>query len=415
MVILLLLAWMSGWETSGIAKQRNLNWYFADDGISQPIHPKISNPAGLHYNNITYIVWQTIDPYIIEYGHGINNWSDAVQVGINPLVNDEHGPPSILRDTLGYLHVFYGCHATLMQHAKSTNPNDITAWTDMGNIGAGQMTYAKAMLASNGNLYVFFRCCGTAISGEHAHIRSTDNGNTWGGVVQLISFGVGKSTGYGAIEYEIDSNRVHYAWCYYDNASGKRLNIYHVYLDLSDNNMYSMDGTNMGGQVSEAEANANCLVYNSVANKTNQPVVHVYAGIPYIIFQHDDTGWKHKFTEWNGVGWDVPALIVATDNQFNSCDFIVHSASNIEAHLVTSGQAGRGGDIERWDWNGAAWAKERTILAEGGKWNVLGNPQIVENYNDGLKLIFAEQIVDNYGIPLKVFGYGNRGFVKKEY
>ena len=415
MIWMLLFAWMGGFKSTGISKQRNLNWYFAENGISQPIHSKISSPVGLYYNNRTYIVWQTIDPYIIEFGHGINYWSNAVQVGTNPLVDDDHGPPAILRDTLGYLHIFYGCHASLLQYARSTNPNDITAWTDKGDIGAGQMTYAKPVLAINGNLYVFFRCCGTSVSGEHAYIKSTDNGDTWGGVVQLLDFGAGKSTGYGALEYEIDSNRVHYTWCYRENVLFKRLNIYHVYLDLSDNNMYSMDGTNMGIQVSEAEANANCLVYNSGANQTNVPVIHIYAGIPYIIFPNDDTGWKHKFTKWNGIGWDVPVTIISIDDWSNSLDFIVHNASNIEAYLVAIGQVGRGGDIERWSWNGVTWSKVKTVLAEGGSWKALGNPQIVENYDDGLKLIFAEQNAENYSIQLKVFGYRDAGFVKKEY
>lgn len=414
-MVILLLAFIGGWKTTGIAKQRNLNWYFADNGISQPIQPKISSPTGIYYNNRTYIIWQTLDPYIIEFRHGNENWFGPYQIGTNPLSGDDHGPPAILRDTLGYLHVFYGCHNSKIQYARSTNPNDITAWTDKGEIGGAMSTYMKPMLASNGNIYVFHRCCGTAVSGEHAYIKSTDNGDTWGEVVQLISFGAGKATGYGSIDYETDSNRVHYSWCYYDNGLLKRLHVYHFYLDLSDNNIYSMDGTNMGAQVSEAEANANCLVYNSGANQTNLPVVYVYNGIPYIIFQHDDTGWKYKFTKWNGSSWDAPVTIIATDNRFNSFDFIVHNASSIEAYLTTSGQAGRGGDIERWSWNGVAWSKVKTILAEGGEWKSLDNPKIVENYANKLKLIFAECKAEDYSTRLKVFGYRNSGFVKKEY
>ncbi len=387
-------------------------YYFADDGISQPTHPRVSSPAGLYHDNKTYIAWQTLDPYIIYFDHTTNTWSDPVKIGTNPLSGDDHGPPQILRDSSGYFHAFYGAHLTSIKYSKTTNPDDITVWNDQPDILA-MATYCKVFEDSSGYLWIVQRHGSTTDGDAHIY-RSIDGGDTWASCGAFIDLGAGKSSGYGAIEYEEGTpDRVHYAWCMFDTPD--RLNIYHCYYTLvAPRHVYSMDGTDLGIQIDEIEANANCKVFDSGVGNVNQPVVHVYSGIPYIIFQHDDGGWKHKFTKWNGLSWDAPVTITTTDNQFNSCDFIVHSATNIEAYLVTGGGAGRGGDIERWDWDGVTWSKVKTILAEGGDWKALGNPQIVKDYSQKIKLIFAEQKAENFTTQLKIFAYGKVGFVENE-
>lgn len=413
MWIFILFMWAGGWMDTGISKQRNLVIYFEDDGRSQPIYPTAINPTGIYINNRTYIVYQAtanLDPYVVEKG---NNWSDPIQVGTNPLANDDHGCPSILIDTAGYFHVFYGCHVTFIQHAKSTNPNDISAWTDKGNIGNAQSTYPQPILSNDGDIYVFFRS-GTQPAGEESYIKSTDLGESWGGVTAILAFGAAYSTGYGTIRYESDSNRIHYAWCAFDNGTNKRINTYHAYLDLSDNNMYSMDGTNMGATITKVEADANCLIYNSGANQANMPSLRVYNGFPYVIFNTDDTGWKWKFSKWNGLSWDAPVNITTTDHFHNHGDFTINATNDIDVYLTASGQAGRGGDMEWWKWNGASWNKVKIILSENTEWEPLNHPQIIKDFDSKLKLIFIEQTPDVYTTPVKIFAYRNSGFVKKE-
>ena len=394
--------------------------YFASNGIHAPWMAHIT-PAATYHNSKTFIVWQgsNLDPYAIEYDHSTKTWSSIYQVGTNPLGSDAHGSPSLLRDSSGYLHVFYGCHGTstcsgdncYIQHAKSTNTDDVSSWTDKGNIGPTYATYPKPVLI-NSDIYIFFRRWTTGT--DHfveAYIKSTDGGESWGSYNDIIDFGGGAAIYSGVAEAE-GTSKIHISWCYHDYDVGTRLHAYHAYLDLSDMHMYSMDGTDLGTTISKTEADAHCRAFDSGTSGTNIVRVHVdSSGTPYIIFLHNDGGWKYKFTKWNGSSWDTPVTITSTDD-VNSFDFIVHSSSNIELYLTSSGSAGKGGDIEKWAWDGSSWSKVTTVMSESDTNYPLSYPSIVFGYNSELKVIFSE-VHSDYSTPLRVFAYGDNGIVQK--
>jgi len=396
--------------------------YFTDGGRGEATYCIIS-PHGTHYGDKTFIVWQGVDldPYAIEYNHTTETWSSEHKVGTNPLGSDSHGCPSILRDSSGYLHVFYGCHGKsgcsgddcYIQHAKSTNTDDISSWTDKGNIGPSYATYPNPVLVSS-DIYVIFRRMAGSDHFVEAFIKSTDGGENWGASTDIIDFGGGYAIYLGNVERE-GTSKIHLAWCYLDYSVGKRLNVYHAYLNLSDFHLYSMDGTDLGTTITKDEADTYCLVYSSGGAATNFPKVRLdSSGTPYIIFVNDDSGAKFKYTKWNGSSWDTPTVITSTDDVFNSHDFYVHSSSNIELYLIGSGLSGRGGDVEKWTFDGSSWTKVATIISESSQGKPLNNPVFVYNFDSDLKVVFSEAYGGgtDYTTPQKVFAYGDSGFVQ---
>lgn len=411
MILLYLLTWIGGWATEGVNIQKacRLPIFFANNGDMMPVHDVI-NPPALYHNGKTYVVWQTLDPYIAYYDT-VNGWSNKVRIGSNPLSDDSHGAPAIVRDTFGYFHVFYGCHNGYIQYAKSSNADDITLWTDKGNIGDNTSTYPQPELI-DGNIYIFFRGNGNHVSGDECYIKSTDGGNSWGSVIQLIECGADTSTGYGNIEVEDDS-LVHYAFVIDDNTGASlRLDLYHFYLNLNNDSLWTIDGNYGTDQVTTADIDSFKIIDTGI-DETNAPRIHINSGNPYIIYPHDDGGWKHKFVYWNGSSWTSPDTIVNTDHQFNFSDFIIHASDSIEAYLITSGESGRNGDIERWDWNGSSWNQTKVILREGTTtcniFKGLANPWIVRDYSNEIKIIFSE----GYDDGTKVFAWSDNGFISK--
>ena len=407
-----------GWKALTFEGSAN-NDYFSSIGIRQPTYTIIT-PQGTYYNNKTFVVIQgtSVNPYAYEYNHTTCTWSSAVLIGTNPLSSDSHGAPSILRDSQGKLHIFYGCHGTAgcggdtcyIQHAKSNSADNISAWTDKGNICAQKATYPKPILIGS-DIYLFYRLHVSGNWFKEVYSKSTDHGENWGSANSIIDFGTGYAIYVGQVEEE-GTTKIHFSWAPYNYAASEHRNVYHAYLKLSDMHMYGMDGTDMGTTISIAEADANCRVRNSGTNATSCcPRVHVCSGIPYIIFLEDDSGYKVKYTKWTGSAWSSPVTITSTGTDNDCLDFIVHSSTNIEAYIVSVGDAGIGGDIEKWTYNGSTWSKSSTILSRSTYSKPLAWVNVVKNCANNFKFLFSEW-KDDYTTGLKVFGHGNSGFVR---
>jgi len=402
---------------------------FATNGIGSPCHYSIS-PRGVYFNDKTFVTYQGtgLDPYAIEYDHATKTWSAPTQIGVNPLVADHHGVPSIFRNDAGYLFAFYGCHDSAVQWAKTTNTDDISAWNDLGGLGASH-TYPIVEKDTAGNLYLFLRGNLGGNNGPAVYFKSTDappdSGDTWGAENIIIDFtgaGVGEPIIYlGNVDHEAGTpEKIHMAWQWYDYSLHGWYNVYHAYLNLTDGHMYSIDGTDLGTTITFAEAEANCKVHDTGAvNVGYFPKVHVFAGIPYVIWnEYDGANAGFFFSYWTGAAWTAPQKIVALDyttERPNSFDFIVNSATDIEAYLTTSGLSDAyGGDIEKWDWDGTNWTKDLTILTECESGVTLNTPQVVYGFDPDLKVIFGQFDAYDYTTPLDVYAYGDSGFVAND-
>jgi hypothetical protein len=169
---------------------------------------------------------------VMYYDHACDSYSSVYKAAIYPFPEDTHGEPSLTVDNDGYIHVFYGSHATPLQYAKSVNKHDITNWQYQGatlpdelawqesideaeglseNCNIGKMPNGTYPIPAtrNNNLYVFYRTArenyrahgsldnesvsedpsGRTFYPDHEYatiIRSFNGGRTWGDVGPVI-------------------------------------------------------------------------------------------------------------------------------------------------------------------------------------------------------------------------------------
>ncbi len=421
---------------AGIKSQTQVprNW-FINNGVSQPEN-FINSPAAEYYNGRTYIAFQGPDstgnahrptPYVTYYDHAASAWGPVVRVvAQGPLTDDDHGAPALLVDASGYIHVFYGAHAKPLKHARSTNSGDISTWTVGADAVADLFTYPHPFLMANGDIYVVGRTNpgGVPDGGNGIYVKSTDGGTTWGAENTILTVKADNGTYIGIAERY--GTKVYLTW-----STSERKHAYVAYLETADGNMYckASPDVNLGTTITQAEADANCKVEDSLTKNADFGAIHLDTnGIPYVIYRLQDLSnvWNHRFSYWTGAAWTAPVTITVAKAQGNYADFIVNSATDIEAYLTASGFTGtgpapivvdRGGDIERWDWNGAVWSKTSTILYEKQVAFTLNNAQIVRNFNAGLRVVFTETYVDNYAFDVsdnvKVYAYSGSTFVTR--
>jgi len=376
---------------------------FANNGLSEPFY-WLTRPTAVYYKSKTYVVWHgsNFDPYITYYDHTTKEWDQVRWVADNPMVNNGHGAPAMTVDSNGYIHVFYG--ATIgggypLKHAISNNPESINSFTVKSNIG--KYNYPKPINIGN-TLYLFaMGPSETDNSGAQYLSYRIWNGSSWGAYTSILSANTGINTYVGFMEYK--NNKVHMTWCFYDRGADKMMNIYYAYLNMSDLNMYSANGTNLGPIISKSEADAYCMVRNSGSNNSNTASMHLDSnGYPWIIYpEGSGKNWKFYHTRWTGSSWTAPSFITTTDYMYNYEDFKINSINDVTAYLNTSGnpcyetEPCAGGDIEQWHWNGSSWSKVSTILSESESGRPLGGPNIPYDDHE-VRLVFSQYLDDDF-------------------
>lgn len=88
------------------------------------------------------------------YNNLTGSWSNIYQAAIDALVDDSHGNPAIIKDADGYWHIFYGGHASNIQHSVTASQNDPSVWTIQPFVNNG--TYTRPLLV-NGQIWLFYR------------------------------------------------------------------------------------------------------------------------------------------------------------------------------------------------------------------------------------------------------------------
>jgi hypothetical protein len=394
-------------------------------GESQPLNGG-SSPVAYYYDGVTYVVWQgaNLGIYVASYTRATRTWSAPVLVASNPLTNDDHGAPAIIVDNSGYIHIMYGSHNSAQKYARSTNPEDISAWTVMPDPvpSTRGATYPHLLKDSSGYLYLLYRSnrVGDDILTDlvESIIRSTDGGATWTAPQDLVNMYRGNENDLvyllsGGAEYESATNRIDLTWVWDNDTSGNRVNVYYAYLKLNDNNMYSISGTNLGSTIDFTEANTYCKVVDSGTMATNLATVRVdSAGTPYIIYQAQvgSSSWYYKFTRWTGSSWSAPVAI-RTSGDDDGAEFLIHSSTSIEAYLVNEDA---GSSIEQWSWNGSTWTYVSTVLAPS-QWRLEFPTEVVNGID--FKIVFCEVNWSGTGTytisNLRVFAYETPLIVKR--
>jgi hypothetical protein len=341
---------------------------------------------------------------VAYYTSATGKWTGPVVVGTNPLTNDDHGAPVILVDNKGYIHVMYGAHDSALNYAKSTKPEDISAWTAM-NDPVNQIrgaTYPYLFKDVSGNIWLVYRTArigGPSWNNDlvEATIESTDGGLTWSPPHDLVDLYAGswydRIYVLGGVQYDSARGRVNLAWAFYNNTLGQMKDVYYAYLNLASGNMFSITGKNLGTTIDKTAADTYCKVTSSGKGSAN--FINVKAdssGNPYLLYETSsgccDWGWKYNFTRWTGSTWSTP-ITIRTAGDSDGNEFFIHSGTSIEAYLVNP-VSSRGGDIEQWSWDGSKWTKVSTLLAQSQVSYPLNIPMASAVVNGvDLKIVFC--------------------------
>lgn len=170
-------------EESGILDWTNHIYDTLDRG--HPTHVVTENnynpQAVFHAGtfNRTYFVWMgtnaLLNPaFVFYYDHDSGVISDSVQVG-TATVGDLHLHAAIEADSLGHIYIiFERAHNDPYLVFKSTNPEDISAWTQLTNIGT-DVAYPNIFVDSVDTIFATGR-------GQHDRgviFKSTDGGSSF--------------------------------------------------------------------------------------------------------------------------------------------------------------------------------------------------------------------------------------------
>ena len=398
-----------------------INDHFEDDGRISPIGGVIAYPSSCYYNGTTYTVWQgggnPVHYYVKAYNHDTDEWSVSTDLGTCSSANEGHGNPAVTMTEDHKILVAYDTHAGF-KLKRSTNPENISSF-DSPITPCNHANHQKFDTDASNNIHLVTSYCDSH-SAERVvtHKQSSDNGSTWSSQQILLDAGTSNKFYTGNIEYDSTNDHLHISWVKCD-ASSNFNNVYHAYLNLTDNHMYNMSGTDLGVTIDLSEANANCVINNSGSYECYMPALHFDSNdYPYIIYSGSNASANNVyFIRWTGSSWTSPEIIInTTSDDYIYHDFIVHSSTNIEAYLCVAyvGHTWGGGDIEKWHWNGSTWSKNFTILSESDSGKALAMPSIATNFTNDLKLVFYQDVHD-YTTHLNGYAYGNSGFVQRSF
>jgi len=138
--------------------------------------------------NRTYITYisKAESAGVFYYDHNVDTITPPYYVGIIPTAAEVHGTPSIILDTLGYVHIFYGCHTTPLKHSCSSVPYEIDEGWDVISTPAELVTYPHPILLKDGNIGMGLRGEGASQNKIFDWWHSTDNGSTWAQTAILL-------------------------------------------------------------------------------------------------------------------------------------------------------------------------------------------------------------------------------------
>ena len=313
--------------------------YFTDNGFSSAV----TGHAGEYYKGVTYIAYQgpLEDPYVVAYNHKTDTWQGPFKAGTSVLgktpnqKTDNHGKPSLVIDSKGYIHLAFGGHGGLPIHGTNPlgdthggkqiqvgtkKPLDISSWEVVDNITPFG-TYSQFIKMNNDDIYLFHR------HGAHrsnwVYLKSTDNARTFEPPVSIVKTKKTKGT--------TEQPDIHDSWylhfskakdnkiivaynyhvCAEPNHDGKRTNCYYMAMSTDDNAWRNTKGEKLKLPITKEYADKSTLVantgdmwtHNGIARLDNQNYPHVTS------YEGAHLGKRHggpkqlKHYRWTGEAW----------------------------------------------------------------------------------------------------------------
>ncbi|GAA0931378.1 BNR-4 repeat-containing protein [Nonomuraea longicatena] len=286
--------------------------------------------------NRTHISWMGKDSgaYVQEYDHGTGRWSTPVKVGSS--FKDKHNYPVMVQADDGRLLVFHGAHNSPLRLA--TRAADGT-WSDrsLGDVAPYHASYPKALKASDGDIYVFFR--DTLKEDDRTkfvddrpmqYLVSTDDGTTWKSSGELTGhpyiLGSERADNMDEVymaEITQARGRFHLLWTMagggHPDVHGHGTQIHDVFyaaFDPATRRFASVTGEDLGDQLDENEMLTKAIVWRS-----NRELLHgtgfthsvqtLSDGRPVIVFYDNQPGGQRPWLtagRWSGRQWEFTRL-----------------------------------------------------------------------------------------------------------
>lgn len=402
--------------------------YFASDGMSQPTHG-INAPESFYSTseNSTFLAYQgqNLDPAVVEYDHDTGEYLNQTVIGSNPLTNDDHGGPAINATSDGTLHAFWGAHQDPMKYAQSDNAWDTSSWTTQSDIGSETTYPIPVVNENNDDIYLFLReradDYSTTNNVPETIYKSTDGGSTWTEIGPIIDFGNAASdsvvTRIYLMGFRKNGTEIHIAWNYYRSDDATRYNVYHARFDMADDSLTSQDGSSLSTPITKSSADSNCRVLEteSSSEKTNFTRVGLDSNAnPHILFTHNTGSLNYRYSYWTGSGWSSPTTITGVGAEFSSGQISPTTSTDIDAYLSVSSNSERGGDLERWNYDGTSWTLQETILSKSNSGEDINHPKVTRPAeNSELSIVFSQSDEGDYtNSDLKVYAWGDQGLVQ---
>ncbi len=372
--------------------------------------------------NKTYIAWQITSTdlsgnksiRVTSYDHGSSVWGPVYNAGNFVLLNDDHGAPALEIDHEGYVYVFFGTHQNAQKWSISRSPNDISAWTQQGDL-SGAYTYAHPVRVGS-SIYFFWRDSADINRRTLAlQVGSPSAGSvTFGTKKTIVDFGV-DSRFYMGDAHAVGTD-VHIIAAWSDAADTVRRGVYYFIYSTIDGSVRNYSGSFSVATGSlpilKASADTNYRVFDHGAGTGEIPsLAFDSVGQPHVIFASGTTpDYDLMHMYHNGTVWSTPSVAAVIEDYFptlgatNAYSIVPSVDGKMFATYPTNDT------LARKTWNGSSWSSEK-LLAAAGSIQILDNVS-VRNGQPDLRFIFAERApwtTDAGAEFCRLFAYGDSG------
>lgn len=371
--------------------------YFAASGCSWPWVSAAVDPHAIYSSaaDKTFVVWEGWDAALRRrtasvraFAHATGTWGTETVIGLNPLTNDDHGNPAIVRDHQGYLHCFYGTHQTAGKYGRTVRPDDETEWVDIAFADiVGTYHHPRCV---DGNLYVFYRDTGY---GLRVLVSATLDGGvaTWSASTKLVDF-TSDSRFYQACNIVVGTDIYVFA-IRADRPDTYRKDLFCFIYSTTDGSVRNLDGSVVVSAaalpVSRGVADASFRFYEHAVDRVGAiyGVARGADGRFHIVFadgEYPDVDLYYSY--YNGA-WSTPEPLGITADRYEAACVFLLDDGRIDVLIGTDTEARyvRGGDIVKMTRSvSGVWGKSLIQRANG---KALGNPCAVEG---GAGYVFCE-------------------------